>query len=1249
MSKINQIEKALQELEGGKFQKLANSYLHMRGYKNISATGSVIASDKTKKGTPDAFISQSNGKFIFVEHTTEQNNLEKKLGGDLNKCLDVDKHGVPLNEIEEVIFCHTSTLSPDTEHSLRTKVAEHGIKISIFGLNAIALDLCHKYPGLARDHLGIDVDKGQIVSPEEFVDKSLINQISTPLNTTLMFRESQLADIVETLEKEDLIVLSGPAGVGKSRLAIEALTKYKEQHPDFELYCVVNGGQDLFEDLQVYFKKPGKFLILVDDANRISKFDYIAHLLLSQRADQEIKVISTVRDYAADKVQEASAVVKKWVTRKIEPLQNDQIKEIVKTNSDITNPVYLDRIADISKGNPRLAIMAAKVAVEKNSLDSIQDVSSLYDQYFQSMRHDLEALGDPNIIKVAGIIAFFRNVDKTNEEMMGTISQIFNISSDDFWNAVKVLHSHELVDLYEKEVVKISDQVLATYFFYLQFLKNNPDNFKDLFENTFPQYEGRLRDAIYPCLNSFNPDEVISKIEKSVKATWKLIKEDMDLAEKLIRLFWFILPTDSLLYIRQQVQATPTETLDPFKINWDEHNLPRDNRILSLLELFSNAREKTEILTAIELICDYVEKNQEAALHALSFLTKDFGFTHRSHLRDYQMQKLVIEVLHKRSMSGKSALLTKLYIEIANEFLSIKHDSTSGGNRSITIHTFELLPRPSIFEIRKTIFEGIFSLFDQELWRPHVLRALKKYSNNSYGLSQAEIVKKDSEYIIPFIKKALKADNLEHTIIVHDYLSLLEARKIEFDPAIATLFTNKAFELHSLLSRDREMVIELGFKEAEKLRKEELIKYTESFSLNDYKDLIAQYAEILKVEKAGNAWQLHNGLLTILISLAERDPKMYSNVIEYNLSVKNPLNISQPHGLMDSLIKACGRDKALKIVSQEEYPHSNVWIFAYLMKLPQEQITADDLNKLYDLYKNDPSPPYDWDFLGKYKHLDQEVIPKVVDVLLGRAKDNIEFGHAFDGLFNPHSQVNENLFETFKGKLDILKKAYFAHIAVDKLGDYDCRTLRQILKDDPDFIIEYIDSRYSEDRSPSLYEDGHNYSILWKLPEGKKIMHNALMRVFLNEEKRGYFGSYAERLLCLENEGGRTPDNDTIKVQDELLEDFIAKEGNDSEFMRFIFGPIAHFEADRKKKFIGSFLNKNKSYEVFEQLPLEPDSWSWSGSAVPLIAGRIEFLESLLLLLGGIDFLQHKKYVEEIIEGHKKWLEAEKKSDFLDD
>ena len=82
MSKVNQIEKAIRELEGGKFQKLCDSFITVKENVEITSTGSHVGTDKTVKGTPDSYYTKENGQFVFIEYTTTQ---KKDL---LNKILD---------------------------------------------------------------------------------------------------------------------------------------------------------------------------------------------------------------------------------------------------------------------------------------------------------------------------------------------------------------------------------------------------------------------------------------------------------------------------------------------------------------------------------------------------------------------------------------------------------------------------------------------------------------------------------------------------------------------------------------------------------------------------------------------------------------------------------------------------------------------------------------------------------------------------------------------------------------------------------------------------------------------------------------------------------------------------------------------------------------------------------------------------------------------------------------------------------
>lgn len=95
-------------------------------------------------------------------------------------------------------------------------------------------------------------------------------------------------------------------------------------------------------------------------------------------------------------------------------LDDNQIKKLIEKEYGILNSLFLDRIAYIARGNPRLAVMAAEVVKREDKFESILDITGLYNNYFAAIKHDLEDLGDRNLIRVAGIVAFFPS-DRTFE------------------------------------------------------------------------------------------------------------------------------------------------------------------------------------------------------------------------------------------------------------------------------------------------------------------------------------------------------------------------------------------------------------------------------------------------------------------------------------------------------------------------------------------------------------------------------------------------------------------------------------------------------------------------------------------------------------------------------------------------------------------------------------------------------------------------------------------------------------------
>ncbi len=1257
MSKINQIQNELRSLGDAEFQKLADLYLHKKGYEQINPIGSVIGSDKVRKGTPDTLITLLNGKYIFAEHTTQKEGVFKKLEEDLKKCFDAQKTGISVSKIEEVVFCHTSLLSPNEEESLREECRKRGINVNIFGLGPISFDLYQKYPEIAREYLSIEVDTGQIVTSEEFVTKYNKSAIVTPLNTTFHFREPELEQVLQGLENNNLAIISGKAGIGKSRFVLEICDQFKASHPEYEIRCIFFRGANLFEDLRVHFSEPKKYLIFVDDANRISQFEYFIRLLLDQREDQQIKVIATVRDYALEKVLEAAKPYGELVNVELTSLNDEQVKHLVRDEYGITNHRYLNRISDISQGNPRLAVMASEVAKQENRLTSLVDVSSLYDKYYSSIRHELEELGDTSdLLKITGIVAFFRVVDYSNEEMITAIEQAFGISKDIFWQAVGRLHNLEILDMYENEIARTSDQVLATYLFYQAFFVKRVLSFSALLENFFPRLQHRLIDALNPVLNTFDSQKVTEVIRPQVEQAWKAYKNagnEMSLMH-LMEVFWFVKETPILLYVRDYISEMEAEIVDLSTLEIKPNSHLSSPSILTILGVFINSNE-SNFRIALNLLAGYLIKRPKDLPEVLYLLTDRFGFDHDSYAHGFVMQRAVIDVLWEQTQEGSDELFSKLFLAVAKKYLRTHFSTTSIKNRRLlNILNFDLPPTDELLQLREKIWKGIFNLYEFPIFKDTVLDLLHEYSKPGYHSNSNKVIQQDSKKILSFIKSKIDPSSYTKCLIVQDYLAYLKIQKISFNQKLSTHFTNEAFIISKILIFDypARRYSKLSFDQYENLKQQHIVNHFLNYSFSDYKQFFEHCLEIQRDtnRRNHNAFHFPSRIVEVLIALAQRDAALYINVMQHYFSLGNPCHLDDLR-LVDRLIQICGVEKSYVLLNEFDYPAKRKWLYDFHRLLPQEKITPEYLDQLYCLYR-ETSPneiPEGLDFLLKYGQVDELAIVQITRILLNRSTNGCsKFTRILSSLFNEFTDINKNLFDLFKNNLIVLKEAYFITSNAEIDVDYDRHTFSKILDIDPGFIIEHINWVQDKKDESLITRDDCSYSFIWKRKDYKKTINRIIQYVCEQRKKQIYFfSSGITKLFILEADEKHV--EILRKRQDSFLRNIIKNKCRDIYFLRFIFRKIImQFSFERRRNFIAFFLGLNKNFEDFEKIPLESSSLSWEGSAVPMYQKIVEYFESLLPLLNNVDLLQHRQYIEEYIQCYREKVEQEKKKDFVE-
>ena len=610
MTRLQSIENALSSIDGTVFQELCDSFLVIRNdnYSAFSRTGSQSGKQKTIRGTPDAFLLLPNGKYIFVEHSTNISEGVSKLKKDLEKCIDFSKTGIPTEQISEIILCINFNLKTSQIQVLREILVNTRILLTFNTLDSLAIELSLNHRDLAHQYLGLPLDTGQIVSIDRFIEEydRVSNGIATPLNNIFLHREVELQDIKESIQQHDFIILTGAPGVGKTKLSVEAVKSFLKENLSYNAYCISNKHAPLLDDLYQYFDSKKDFLLFVDDANRIDTFNQITGFFKSPRRGK-LKIVITVRDYAFQEVRnQCQGFDLKQID--IQKFSDEQIIDIIQSESfKILNPLYQKPIISIADGNPRIAIMASLLALKNQDIDALKDVSELFEKYFSTLVNSNGDFSNIINIKCLGIISFFYTIPYKNREITTALLNNFEISYDDFIAAIDTLGNLELVET-QFEHVKIPEQNLATYFFYKAFIKDNLLPFSTLLKFYFDSNANRFKDCVIPANNMFGGKDVMTRLQPELQNYWKTIECDEEKAFKFLDTFWYYLPTETLAFIYNLVESLPTHSNTEYIVTYETNAFAYDrNKIIELFGEFF--RTGYDLKNSLELAFEYVRKS----------------------------------------------------------------------------------------------------------------------------------------------------------------------------------------------------------------------------------------------------------------------------------------------------------------------------------------------------------------------------------------------------------------------------------------------------------------------------------------------------------------------------------------------------------------------------------------------------------------------------------------------------------------
>ncbi|MCJ7448302.1 MAG: ATP-binding protein [Bacteroidales bacterium] len=1081
----------------------------------------------------------------------------------------------------------------------------------------------------------------QTYKPSEFIASYEKSKISTPLSNSFFGREKEIENGLNLLDKSDILLVHGAAGTGKSKYSLELEKLYSDKN-HFSFLCIGNKGISIWEDLKLNLKSNTKYILLIDDANRLAQnFQLILSLLL-ERESSTLKLIVTVRDYALLQVKSIAANFN-YSTLEIITFSNNDIEKIIKSKDfNINEPTYVDRILKIAQGNARLAIMCAKVALTAKNILELQDASQIYDEYFQPLFKEVDLLKEPISQKSLAIISFYSRIDKNDRVLCDFIFSSLDFDENKFWEICYSLHESELVDLFEQQVVKISDQVFATYIFYKAVIENSTLSF-NFFLDRYLDYENRITDTIVPVINTFNYKQIEAKLKPIILRKWLDVEKEgnNNNSLKYLDLFWFYLSPQVFAYLKKQIDNQVVETTGGFRYSYDLNEFSTGTgKYLEILARFKYHKDEF-FKDALELMFYYAVKVPSIMPAVVYTLKEKFCFTRLGYLYGDRIQHLLFDFLINNAQTNPDRIIYEnVLTEILPSYLKLEFNEHEGNGRSITIYTFHLWLSDSVKSFREKCFNYLL-LYANKSTILHVLYGLNyfdyKHSN--------EILLNDLSFIYKIINKHFNPDEFEDCFTLQNILEGLDWLKVDYSKDIIKDYKNRLYQLGEVLKSDRQRKKEIDWQEEERLHKEELQEYCKGFDLHKYKSLFTNISSILghvnKVSRGNLVWQYESSLNTIFSNLAETDATLFLEALKLNFEIfKFNLNFTY-------VFSCFFRASPQKYFELHELIHTqevNVK-FCYHQTISIEKVKEEHLSLLYsDLlnsFKSIKTPYNFWDltFISKYQKIkaEKDIYSEILGVSLSKIKNEevkISVGHQFIERCTK--------FDNFPTKLII--EAYLYSNKFEHYFDHDKKVFRTLIQRDSNVIIQLL--KFNFPNKISYHDLEHeNFDFIWELDEHIEIINSIFEYIISNETHYFSERAIAAFFPMVKDKYGDRPI--------EYLGTLINEKYLDDKYMDIVFSIICYRYPELKIEFLERFLRLNCDFDTFKSLEIIQRSKSWSGSYIPILESEKKIWESILTILdrlpNRINYYDHKEYVNRQIGYCELRIKDEMKREFYDD
>lgn len=1254
------IEKYLSGIDQATFQKMMNHLLHLEGYKFIGSPGSVIGKNKTSKGSPDSFF-EDGENYIFCEFTTQEKvstgeTFLQKLKSDIDHCFDVNKTKIDKCKISKVILAFTDELKPNEHNELKNKVKEQNpnADLVIYSIQQIPFRLVY-YPGLADKYIpGVKTTKGALYTLPDFL-KTTEKGLQPSLTNPFTGREDEIRQAKEYLLSNDILIITGSQGVGKSKLAVH-LAEVFENEFAYEPRVIASSPVPLWEDLTSFILPANKYIIFFDDANKsLPNFDYLLQFV-SSREKGSTKIMITVRDYIRQDLNKYLLNVPyKEIT--ITPFEDKQITEIVNKvlpEGRSLDPIVLERIIAISKGNCRLALMATSSILQNDNISILNDVFSLYDQYFQKVKTEISFLEKRENMVALGILSFFGVLDRNDLEIKEVLEKHFSINWNDLWETIIELEKAELVDVFYKETAKISDQVLATYMFYKTFIDESSASidYSTWLVVFIEKYEKKINKTLIDLINTFGFVELKDRITSLISVSQKKLESDSNCLYKFFEIFWFYREIDTLSFIKNWINNLKEETLElsDIKYSYETNDFVWASEYLKLLLNFwhhNTPFTKEAIGLSLKLMFRQPSRIPETLRH----LKQNFSFHRFDYRFGYPRQLALMDILENGEFLDRERAITdQLLLSIAPSFLGWEYSQTeSKGGGQMVIYNFALIKTAPLVKLRKIILEKLFALYNKNEFK--VLEIINKYAWVSRSID-AGIYSEEQAMVTEFLLKHLSPKNYSHCKLIYEYVETLKEHNIEPLNDWNSFLNSDSMQIARIFNPEYDDE-KFKFNEHEEKRKEDIKKFIMGKDIHFIETTFEQLNSIYKdASKTNDSFWIDFSLTYLFQSLAETECVVYYKSLELMMIGKYSFELNYSNIIFYPVRKKLVEPKELyKHLNRYEYKQKQNWKLMFFEALEEPEIDDFFLQEFigyifsvtnrFSICELDKYIKFDKQFNSSKSLLPppaidhKNIITYITEILLTKVL-------SCDITFDRH--ICEKCGSYFIEKVGLLKQIFYIQQKRDAHFDYNGKEMASISSLDHYFLVEYLNETTKDIDFIEFRFDKLNLSFLWDLPEYIDILDKALDVIIA---KAPIFSNVEHQANVL-FKGLRLSPEQLNRVY-VYLSKFIAKHISSKQHIHIILNVVIYNFNDQILRFLKECLLLNKDIDFMNGLSLEKCGII-SGSCVPSIEAHIKFLKSVIEMIetlpDPLDYTGHINHLEREIEWARKDKQFEMKRDF---